>query len=143
MSRKLLFLKVPIIVLLLTQLLLVSCARKAHFVTSTVVPVAEGKVKVKKDKNNNYAINIKVRNLAEPNRLQVPKDVYVVWAETDRNGVQNLGQLKTSSGLFSSKMKASLETAIPYKPIRVFITAEDDAAIQYPGNFVVLNTNTF
>lgn len=133
----------PLLVVLLAPLFIVSCARKVHFSTSTLVPAAEGDVKVKKDKNNNYALDIEVRNLAEPKRLQVPKNVYVVWAETKKRGVQNLGQLITSTGLFSSQLKASLKTVTPYKPTRVFITAEEAASIQYPGSFVVLNTNSF
>jgi ribosomal protein S9 len=121
----------------------VSCSRKISFATSTVVPAAEGTVKVKKDNNNNYAIKVDVRNLAEPNRLPQPQNVYVVWIETERNGTQNLGQLNTSSGLFSNALKASLETVTAYKPIRLFITGENEANVTYPGNYVVLNTTTF
>lgn len=120
-----------------------SCARKVHFNTSTIVPAAQGNVKIKKDNNNNYSVDLNVTNLAEPKRLQPPMQVYVVWAETEKSGVQNLGQLNTSSGLLSSKLKASLETNTPFKPIRIFITAEDQANIQYPNSYVVLNTNNF
>lgn len=131
------------VIVCLLVLLIGSCARKVHFNTSTVVPAAQGKVKVKKDNNNNYSIALDVTNLAEPKRLQPPMQVYVVWAETERNGVQNLGQLNTSSGLLSNKLKASLETNTPFKPTRIFITAEDQANIQYPNSYVVLNTNNF
>jgi hypothetical protein len=128
--------------LVLTLLLLVSsCARKVRFGISPVVPTAEGTVKVKKDKNNNYALKVDIKHLAEPNRLPEPKNVYVVWVETERNGIQNLGQLNTSSGLISSTLRASMETVTPYKPTRLFITAEDEAAVQYPGAQVVLSTN--
>lgn len=120
-----------------------SCARKVSFDNSTIAPAADGKVKVKKDKNNNYAVDIEVSNLADPKRLAQPKNVYVVWMETERNGMQNLGQLKTSSGLFSNNLKASLEAVTPYKPMRLFITGEDAANIQYPSSYVVLNTTSF
>jgi len=46
-----------------------SCARKAVFQTSTVVPAARGSVKVKKDNNNNHLISVIVIDLAEPDRL--------------------------------------------------------------------------
>jgi hypothetical protein len=126
---------------LIAALFLISaCATRARFTPSSVVPAATGKVKVKKDNNNNYAIDVSVENLAEPERLPVPRSVYVVWAETS-NGVENLGRLNTSKGLLSSKLKASLETVTPYKPTRIFITAEDAATTMYPGSYVVLNTN--
>ncbi|MBB1286538.1 hypothetical protein HRH25_19305 [Flavisolibacter sp. BT320] len=122
---------------------MVSCATREKFATSTVVPAAVGEVKVKKDDNQNYLIEVSVENLAEPNRLPQPKNVYVVWAQTGGGNPQNLGQLRSSSGLFSSKLKAELKAVTPFKPSRVFITAEDAATIQYPGSYVVLNTNTF
>lgn len=121
----------------------ISCARKISFATSTVVPAAEGTVKVKKDNNNNYAVEVDVRNLAEPARLPQPKNVYVVWLQTENNGTQNLGRLNTSSGLFSSTLKASLKTVTPYKPVRIFVTGESSADVTYPGNYVVLNTRSF
>src|SRR5688572_22828427 len=82
-----------VIVSIITIVAISSCARKANFNASTVVPAAEGKVKVTKDKNNNYVVDIDVNNLAEPSRLAQPRDVYVVWMETEKNGMQNLGQL--------------------------------------------------
>src|SRR5689334_1558213 len=81
---------------------LASCARKIHFNTSNVVPAAQGTVKVKKDDNNNYSIQMNVKNLATPGRLQPPKSVYVVWVESAGRSAQNLGQMKTSSGMFSN-----------------------------------------
>jgi hypothetical protein len=120
-----------------------SCARKISFQTSTVVPAAEGTVKVKKDKNDNYRISLAISNLAEPKRLQPAKNTYVIWMDTDNNRIKNIGQINTSTGFLSSKLKASFETVSSFKPIKIFITAEDDAAIQYPGMQVVLSTGNF
>lgn len=125
-----------------TSAVISSCATRANFQPSSVVPGADGNVKLKKDDNNNYRLKVEVVNLAEPNRLPQPQNVYVVWAETPQ-GSQNLGQLKTSSGLFSSKMKASLETVTPYKPTRIFITAETTPTVTTPGYYTVLNTTAF
>ena len=68
------------------ELNLLSCASKFYFNQSSVVPAAEGMVKVKKDNNNNYSISVIVNHLAEPDRLQPPKKVYVVWMATNNNG---------------------------------------------------------
>ncbi len=120
-----------------------SCTRKIHFTTSNIVPAAQGTVKMKKDDNNNYSIQINVKNLATPARLQPPKSVYVVWAETAGKSAQNLGQLKTSSGMFSKALKASLNAISSFKPTRIFITAEDRSDIEYPGSYTILNTTSF
>src|SRR5947209_20446889 len=103
-----------------------SCAKKLHFATSTVVPAAEGKVKYKKDDNNNYAIDVTIKNLTDPGRLTPPKNVYVLWMEPKQGNVQNLGQIVSSSGIFTSGLKATLEAVTPYKPRSFFITAEDN-----------------
>ena len=123
-------------------LCLVSCSHKIGFQPSSVAPAARGEVKVNKDKNNNYAIDLDVQMLAEPNRLAQPRSAYIVWADTE-HGMQKLGQLKTDDGLFSKKLKASMKTTTPYKPRRIFITAEDNTAVRFPGNYVVLTTDSF
>ena len=128
--------------LLLFVLLISSCARKAYFTSSAVAPQAEGKVKVKKDGNDNYRISMSVKNIPQSNELNPARSTYVVWMESS-NGTKNLGQLKTSTGLFSSTRKASLETTSPYRPVRVFITAEDIPDIPYPGAQIIISTNTF
>ncbi len=120
-----------------------SCSRKASFQTSSIVPAAKGSVKVKKDKNSNYQIKISITNLAEPKRLQPSKETYVVWLQTDNNLIKNIGQINSSTGFLSSKLKASFQTVSSFKPNKIFITAEDDATIQYPGSQVVLSTDNF
>lgn len=123
--------------------LLASCSKKLVFQKSDVVPAAVGKAKVKKDDNNNYHIAIKIRNLASPNRLTPPRKYYIVWMESKRKGLKNLGQIKTTSGLFTSGLKATFSTTSPTKPERIFITAEDQLNAIYPGNELVLTTKSF
>jgi hypothetical protein len=120
-----------------------SCSKKVSFSENSMVPGARGSVKVKKDNNNNYGINVEVIHLAEPKRLPNPKDVYLVWMETKEKEIRKLGQLRVSDGLFSKAVKGSLHSMSPDRPVRVFITAEDHVNAEYPGNYVVLNTKTF
>jgi len=120
-----------------------SCARKISFQTSSVVPAARGDVKVKKDNNNNYSIQVSLNNLAEPKRLEPSKNTYVVWMETSDNVTKNIGQINSSTGFLSNKLKASFETVSSTKPTKIFLTAEDDAGIQYPGTQVIMTTNDF
>jgi hypothetical protein len=132
-------------VYLLTSVLLVmftvsSCARKMSFQTSSVVPAAEGRVKIKKDKNKNYNIDLNVMRLANPDRLNPPKEFYVVWMTSQGSDAKNIGQIKTSSSLLSKTLRSSLKTVSTTEPTGFFITAESDGNIQYPGGQVVLKT---
>jgi len=120
-----------------------SCAKKYPFINSTVVPGADGYVKVKQDNNKNYIIKVEVSDLAEVERVQTSKTTYVVWMETDEGNAENLGQLKSSRSFFSKQKTASLETASSYKPVKIFITTEEGVNTQYPGRQVVLTTENF
>ena len=122
--------------------LLSACSKKAAFLPSTIVPAASGMVKVKEDRNDNYAISLNVNNLASPERLSPAKESYVVWVETEENRAQNLGRLRSKKRLFSKSWKGEMETVSSEKPVRIFITAEDSANPQYPGE-TVLNTRIF
>lgn len=127
--------------ILFTIVVLQSCdTTKYIFSISSVVPAAEGFVKVKKDKNSNYNIDLDVKNLAESKRLSPTKETYIVWMETEQNGSKNIGQLKTSSGVLSNALTSSLKTVATFKPTGFFITAENDANIQYPDGQTVLTT---
>lgn len=127
--------------ILIAIVVLQSCGTtRYNFSTSPVVPAAIGSVKVKKDKNNNYSIELHVDRLADPKRLSPAKEMYMVWMETEQNGTKNIGQLKTSSGLFSKALTSSLKTVSNFKPASFFITAEDDENIQYPAGQTVLST---
>lgn len=112
-----------------------SCETKTPFLTSSVVPAAEGDVTVKKDKNNNYVIKIKISNLAEIDRLQPPKKGYVIWMEWEQGFAKNIGLVSSST-----QLNVSFETLSTLRPTRIFITAEEDEKVQYPGSMIVLTT---
>jgi hypothetical protein len=119
-----------------------SCAHKTTFLTSTVVPAAEGTIKWKKDANDNYVISIKMVNLAEVERLQPPKKAYVVWMENQEGRPKNLGQINSSHESFSKKLKATFETVSSFKPTKIYITAEDESNVNYPSSLIVLQSKT-
>src|SRR5262245_8956931 len=114
------FLRLSSCLLLLAALTYFSASaqtKKVSFQNSTVVPGAEGTVKVKKDKNGNFNIDIDIVNLADSKKLTPPKKVYVVWIETVEKGIKNIGQVHSSSSMLSKTKKASITTVSPYKPI--------------------------
>lgn len=120
-----------------------SCTKKIAFLTSSVVPAARGEVKINKDKNMNYVIHIHITELAEVSRLSPPKQSYIVWMVTDQDMVKNIGKINSSMGEISKSLKASFQTVSSIKPNRIFITAEDDASVQYPSTQSVLSTDNF
>ncbi|MBU2556690.1 MAG: hypothetical protein KJ578_02800 [Bacteroidetes bacterium] len=124
-------------------LLATSCARKVNFLSSSVVPAAKGSVKVKQDNNSNYMIKVKIHDLAAVERLQSFKQTYVVWMETDKGEIENIGQLKSSNSIFSKQKTASLETVSSYKPVRLFVTAEKGIDVRSPGNQIIMTTDNF
>jgi hypothetical protein len=131
------------IFLLAMMLIITSCATNESFLNSSVVPGASGNVKVKRDKNQNYVIDLKVADLAAVDKLQSAKQMYVVWMETERGNFENLGQMQTSKGFMKKQRTASLETVSSFKPIRFFITAENEKNARYPDQVTILTTDTF
>jgi hypothetical protein len=133
----------PGIFILMILFSLISCTTSVSFLSSSVVPAARGSVKIKRDNNKNYVIQISLTDLAEASRLQPSKVTYIVWMITDRDLTKNIGQLNSSKGFMSKQLKGSFKTVSSDKPVKVFITAEDDAAVQYPGTQVILSTDKF
>lgn len=115
---------------------------KGNLVQSTAVALLLGAA-VLTTTSCSHKIGFARSSVVPADRLQPPRQAYVVWIETDGSGVKNLGQLNSGSGLLSKTLKAELNTVTPFKPTRLFITAEDDARITYPSALVVLNTDRF
>lgn len=129
--------------LLIGVFVLGSCSQQAAFMQSSVVPAAHGDVKVKKDDNQNYKIDVKVTDLAEVEKVYSRNHAYIVWMETDDGDTEKLGQLVSSKGFFTNQRKAELETVSSIEPVRLFITAERDKNVRYPSNKMILRTRTF
>ena len=94
----------------LALLIFTSCGSTIEFPKSSVVPGAKITVKTETDSYDNNVFTFKVENLAAAERLSPPKAVYIVWAETEDNGLLNLGKLKTEAG-----DKAELRTLTPFE----------------------------
>lgn len=119
-------------------ILISACSKRVAFPTSEVLPAADAVAKVDKNDNNNYEVELKVRNMARPERLNPPRRTYVAWMVTESNGTINIGNLR-----ISSKLRSTLETVTPYKPIRFLITAEETQSVISPSTQVVLTSEEF
>ncbi|WP_080055830.1 hypothetical protein [Spirosoma aerolatum] len=113
-----------------------ACTPKMSFVTSTIVPAANGKIDVTKDENKNYLTHLRVSNLADPQKLTPARNLYLVWMESDNSVVRKLGQLMPSG----KTLDAELTTTSVAKPNEIFITAEDKADITNPEGQIILTT---
>ncbi len=123
-------------IILLAVASLQACTPKMNFATSTIAPAVSGDVRVKKDKNSNYIVNVDVANLAPAKNLDPPKNTYLVWMESDDRSVRKLGQLSPSGKALQAKLTA---TAVS-KPDVVFVSAEDNADVEYPAGPTVITT---
>ena len=115
-----------------------SCSNKAFFLQSSVLPAATGYVEVSRDKSENYIIKIDLKNFAGAERLDPSNLTYVVWMVTAREAAVNIGRISTSNSL-----KATFETKSSFRPVKVFITAEEQENVRYPGSMVILTTDRF
>ena len=113
-------------------------AKKIPFLQSSVAPAAEGYVKMKSGHNNNNVIKIRIKNLAEIERLEPAMQTYVVWMVTDDEKTENIGRISSSNNL-----KVSFEAVTSFQPIKIFITAETDESTLVPSWTVVLTTDNF
>ncbi len=120
-------------------IILSSCSKTVRFETSSVVPAAVAKIKLSKDQNQNNLVEMTVTGLADPERLSPSRKTYVVWMET-KDAIRNVGQLKSETSYFSSARKATLKAVTPFKPLRFFVTAENNPGIARPSGQTVLTT---
>jgi hypothetical protein len=118
-----------IVTFLALILLFTSCSTVSKFPVSSVTPAANIVVYRHHDSNGNGTLNIKAKNLAAAERLSPPKHTYVVWVVLENNTAKNIGQLKIKNA-----KEAEIKTLTVFKYTEIFITAEDQADVQYPGN---------
>ncbi|WP_117882638.1 hypothetical protein [Aureibaculum luteum] len=126
---------IKIITMTMVFLIFISCGTAKKFPLSDLVPAAEITASKKQDSNNNYVIEVIAKNLASANRLDPPKNNYVVWIVTEDNGIKNIGQLANKNA-----KKVELETTTPFNVKEIFITAEDEGNITYPSGIEITRT---
>ncbi len=95
---------------------------------SADIPAAKGDVKFAKTDNGNTSINLTLEYLADPQKLQPPATIYVVWVRADQgSAAQNIGALKVDD-----KRKGTLKTVTPMVGFDLFVTPEQTGQAQEP-----------
>lgn len=119
--------KLKYIPLLALVFFIASCASTVRFPVSTVVPAADIVAKKKEDKNGNYNLTVTAKNLASAERLNPSSNYYVVWIQTESEGIRSVGRL-----LNKNAKTASIEAITPFNFQEVFITAEKQDGLSIP-----------
>ena len=114
---------------------LTQCTRKVTFPVSSTVPAALAKAQIGRDRNGNTQIELKVDYLAPPENLTPPKSAYLVWIQPPNEQAVALGRL-----MVDSKRRGVLKGVTQFREFSLFVTAEDDPAVAFPGEQMVLST---
>ena len=110
---------------------------KPNMTVSQELPAAEGTADFARTKNENTSIEVKVKHLASPEKLDPPAVTYVVWVRQDgEERPQNVGALKVDDNL-----TGTLATVTPLRRFELFITAEDDGQAREPSGEPLLWTS--
>jgi hypothetical protein len=95
---------------------------------SPAIPAAEATVHYKRTKNDNTAIEMKVKHLANPVKLTPPAHNYVVWVSSNATATpRNVGAL-----LVDKDLTGMIDTVVPLHTFSLFITGEASGQVQEP-----------
>lgn len=117
----------------------VSCGgpRELQLTSSSDIPAAQSSVKVSTSDNGNTRIDLEVKHLAPPERVNPGATVYVVWARGNEAGArsQNLGALKVDDNL-----NGTITAVTPLRSFELYITAEPSQMTAIPTGSTLLYT---
>ena len=114
----------------------VACLQSHHTAqmnTAPGVPAATGNAKIAKDSNGNTTVDLRVKHLADPQKLTPPENVYVVWIQPRGEQAKNMGALTVNKDL-----SANFHAVTPYKDFDLFVTAENNATAATPTGTQVM-----
>jgi hypothetical protein len=114
---------------------LTSCTSTKKFPISQVTPAADITAKIKKQDKPNYLVTITANNLAASERLDPPKKTYVIWAVSEAGVIRNVGHFTQQNAV-----KSTYKASFPYKPIEIFITAEEEEGLCEPAGIEIART---
>lgn len=113
---------------------LLGCSTTYPLKGTRLSPASSGEVIVSTDANDNQVLKINVRFMPLPQDLDPELTTFIAWASpSDKDTFSNLGQLKFSE----EDREAELSTTTPYPDLTLIISAEKEAFVTQPSEFVV------
>lgn len=113
------------------------CTGPENLSASSALPAAEGTLRCGKAPNDNTAIDLKVKHLANPDRLTPPAAAYVVWTKADKDAApHNIGALAVDESL-----TGRLETVTSLRRFELFVTGEATGQAATPSGEPLLWAN--
>lgn len=102
---------------------------ETELASSPRVAAAEGSVTVSDAGNNNTGVDLNIKHLARPQRVDPSASTYIVWAKplSDYGRPQSLGALNVDQ-----ELNAKLSTTTPFRDFELFVTAESSPQVQDP-----------
>lgn len=95
---------------------------------SPEIPAAKGEVHFGKTDDGNISIHLSVKYLADPQKLQPPAAIYVVWVSKDKDSpAQNIGALNVEKD-----REGKIKTVTPFHAFQLYVTAEANGEVQAP-----------
>ena len=123
----------------LCLLLAAGCATpEILFEVSPRLPAADASARVHYDRNHNTVLEIEVDHMAQAERLSPPRSVYVVWVESPKGRVFQIGRL-----LVDERRQARFQGSTPLARFRVIVSAEADVIPVYPTQPYMLVTELY
>jgi hypothetical protein len=96
--------------------------------SSDSIPSAQGRLSVKGSEGPNQVVDLTVKHMAQPNRVKSGASAYVVWLQpAGAKEPINMGVLQIDKDL-----NGELQFKTPFPKFDVFVTAEENPAVQEP-----------
>ncbi len=96
--------------------------------SSNSIPSAQGRLAVKGSEGPNQVVDLTVKHMAQPGRVQSGATAFVVWLQPDAAKEPiNMGVLSVDKDL-----NGQLQFKTPFPKFEVFVTAEQNPTIQAP-----------
>jgi hypothetical protein len=122
--------------IMLLMVILSSCSETHEFPVSKVTPGADITAEIKEQDDPNYLVTLEAKNLAAPERLQNPKNIYVIWVVSEKGTVRNTGHFNPKN-----ESTSTFKASFPYQPVEIFITAEDEESTCLPYGIEITRLN--
>lgn len=89
----------------------------------------EGTVDARVGENGNTDIEVRVKHLSAPSKVEPDASVYVVWIEPQGSPIQNIGALQVDEDLVGA-----FNATTPHRIFRLSVTPEPSARMDNPSH---------